>query len=504
MAFDKFWSVFYEFSGKDPIRKDLWEKLWDERKSDLRKLLGGNYYEEKVALESSDKIVQDLAAQFASQFPEHIAKILFQFFSIVTADELRFGRLNSNMLGFSQGTKLGKVLIKYLKENGVSENLDAINSAFSNLLQKIRADEIFVRISIDPLDFLLASENTTGWKSCHSLDGCHRAGNLAYLLDSVTVIAYAYKTKSEFCGLELPRKIWRQFVYVDIKNAVAYFQRQYPSEIPEIANAVRNIIEKLLAKYHNVEKPKWLLMRNPQGCVEKGSSLLYLDGTLVRIRMEGISPEHPPTIFVGERVPCPNCGERYIQDSESFFCRDCEPYENLRCCNCGRIVPEDLAYYYDNEPYCEDCWNDLFTYCWHCDATIPRNDAYAGPDGYYYCWDCYRELFGECDFCGAVLEKSELIETPFGDICCPDCFYERFCECSWCGKIMEKDDSIMIGDEPYCGDCVRNPEAFGFSVCALCGCTIPNVELIAIDDNCKACAQCAKKIRTGKNIKERS
>lgn len=45
-------------------------------------------------------------------------------------------------------------------------------------------------LSVHPLDFLSASENTHNWRSCHALDGEYRSGNLNYLMDSATVICY--------------------------------------------------------------------------------------------------------------------------------------------------------------------------------------------------------------------------------------------------------------------------------------------------------------------------
>ena len=41
-----------------------------------------------------------------------------------------------------------------------------------------------------PLDYLSLSENTYNWRSCHSLDGEYRAGNLSYMMDKSTVICY--------------------------------------------------------------------------------------------------------------------------------------------------------------------------------------------------------------------------------------------------------------------------------------------------------------------------
>ena len=63
----------------------------------------------------------------------------------------------------------------------------------------------------------------------------------------------------------------------------------------------------------------------------------------------------------------------------------------MRCTNCEENIRDDGTRWAFDQPYCEECHNNLFTYCIHCDGEIYRNSAYFNADGEPYCEDCYDE-----------------------------------------------------------------------------------------------------------------
>ena len=88
-------------------------------------------------------------------------------------------------------------------------------------------------LSVHPLDYLSISENNYNWRSCHALDGCHRAGNLSYMLDNCTLVCYIKGDKE----VKLPRfpakvpwnnKKWRVLLYVSPNRELWFAGRQYP------------------------------------------------------------------------------------------------------------------------------------------------------------------------------------------------------------------------------------------------------------------------------------
>jgi hypothetical protein len=84
------------------------------------------------------------------------------------------------------GSKAIKSFKYFIKEKRALEELQ--NKA-SEIIQEDKI-EGYLCFSIHPLDFLSSSENTYNWRSCHSLDGQYRAGNLSYMCDQSTMIVY--------------------------------------------------------------------------------------------------------------------------------------------------------------------------------------------------------------------------------------------------------------------------------------------------------------------------
>src|SRR5690606_17941112 len=67
----------------------------------------------------------------------------------------------------------------------------------------------------------------------------------------------------------------------------------------------------------------------------------------------------------------------------------------MNCNNCNTELTDDEIRWAFEEPYCEDCHSDLFTYCCHCDSVIYRTEAHYNDDGDPYCTDCYDEGYDD-------------------------------------------------------------------------------------------------------------
>lgn len=82
---------------------------------------------------------------------------------------------------------------------------------------------------------------------------------------------------------------------------------------------------------------------------------------------------------------CDECGVLYPLDDDHIryydselgddypLCHDC--FSNLRhCTNCGCVLTNSTVYYNSNDDaYCEDCYNDVYTTCDRCGCEIPRD-----------------------------------------------------------------------------------------------------------------------------------
>jgi hypothetical protein len=63
----------------------------------------------------------------------------------------------------------------------------------------------------------------------------------------------------------------------------------------------------------------------------------------------------------------------------------------MRCNNCGAQISDDEVRWAFDDPYCESCFNDSYTYCSCCDSVTHRNEiSYDNADN-PLCNDCYTE-----------------------------------------------------------------------------------------------------------------
>ena len=67
--------------------------------------------------------------------------------------------------------------------------------------------------------------------------------------------------------------------------------------------------------------------------------------------------------------------------------------ETVKCDYCGKTLPKEEAYEYNDIYVCPDCRSEFFVRCERCDDLIPIEDAHIGFGG-YLCEYCYDELFG--------------------------------------------------------------------------------------------------------------
>jgi len=62
-----------------------------------------------------------------------------------------------------------------------------------------------------------------------------------------------------------------------------------------------------------------------------------------------------------------------------------------RCFDCGQEISGDETRFAYDEPYCESCFDDRFTYCCRCDMLLRRDDVHWDNDGDPFCDACWEE-----------------------------------------------------------------------------------------------------------------
>lgn len=352
-------------------------------------------------------------------------------------DAILENKLQNPYKDFPAGMKLSKVL---MREFGLQA--EDVRQKLSMLIQSNKVTGRLC-LSVHPLDYLSASENNHGWRSCHALDGEYRVGNVSYMTDNCTIIAYL---KSDNKKVKLPRfphdvpwndKKWRCYLHVDRENEIIYAGRQYPffteSALRYLSTMIHDLgffwspakREELL---HDVNDACFHLFRRPS---EKMTWDQYLSQYVPRYEFQPVglkgetninghywtfentkvivgfgsnrrivpvtnymetdrdaccfndviqSHTYAPWIMnygeedhgcmplsvqhklvVGKGVNCICCGKYPVSDSDNFFCHRCRD-DDHECCRCGCIENENNMRWRDGEWYCEQCYDELFSY----------------------------------------------------------------------------------------------------------------------------------------------
>lgn len=311
--------------------------------------------------------------------------------------------------------------------------LEEIQNYASRLIQedKIEGQLCF---SVHPLDFLSSSENIYNWRSCHSLDGEYRAGNISYMLDSSTIVCYL-RTEGEFELPNFPKDVlwnskkWRTLLFLSEDWNNIFAGRQYPFSSTNSLDIILDVLSNQLLKK---EFEPW---SNDQIYNLNGKPLFQtyipINGFIIPLHeliIDPINPRHfndllysscyipyytyvkhylgcyfkKPEFKIGSNVPCVLCGEHDVVLGDTMLCTDCE-----------------LEYGH--------CDNDDVGYCECCGRRILIDDAYSVYDNngeiQYVCSYCAESECIKCESCGNLVYNYNIcFDRKTESYLCSNCF----------------------------------------------------------------------------------
>ncbi len=265
---------------------------------------------------------------------------------------------------------------------------------FYNRLKTVRC-----YLSIDPMDFLSASENSV-YSSCLAKDSCHHTATTAYLRDNYTIMAYtAIGTK----------KIGRQFIYINDYHIVFGFI--YGSISLPLREKIRHRIEKVYSEHKDIEN-SWIRSSDPvnEECLDNcGHSendhdvySVYFDTEIdVKVRHK-----HKTEDFDELYLDFPDGLDCSGEDAESGafecdFCNSCDV----------RLSRSDRRNTVDG-PVCENCLDERYVYCEYCNEYHHENSNvfYIEDMEYFICGGCIDNSgFFECDMNGDYWSEEERV-----------------------------------------------------------------------------------------------
>lgn len=231
--------------------------MWAKNKEAIYNMMGGAIkVEKKITASFSPKEIQDMLFNLTKKFFRRKEFTLACWLlGSLKENEIMDNALAAEriVLGkkFNAGMKISRVLLQLIPEANGARNEFQIE--YSKFLESFGKERTLV-LSIDPLDYFMMSENTTGWRSCQSLDGQYKTATLAYLMDAATMVAYVLTDSGKKC--------WRQLIYASPNAQYVVQSRQYPSGNLAYNKATSALLKEMFswpeAKRERVDTPNLL------------------------------------------------------------------------------------------------------------------------------------------------------------------------------------------------------------------------------------------------------
>lgn len=356
---------------------------------------------------------------------------------------------------FPVGLRTSRGLARLFKHFGIDKMTD-YEKHFAQLADAVSPLTIdrTTALSFHPCDYLQMSHGT-GWKSCHRIDGGEwQGGTWSYMLDEVTSILSTTE-EDDYGDMYNRPKVNRMVVCFDGEEIL--FSRLYPSYTDfAVRDTFRNVVQEIYAKCLDVPNLWQPPMRyNKYHChycdddtlstnfVTSGvGHMQYPDYDYAEYNCElsVLKGREPHVMEIGTWGICPVTGDEY-EKCGSMTSLD---GHTERCAHCGERIDEDDAYYdeYGN-PYCSDCWDDLFSACECCGEYFRDTEMTETQDG-MVCQRCLEENYVECYECGEWVHTDNAITDIDGHWYCDDCAEDNLTRCDDCGEYYRDEEMTEL------------------------------------------------------------
>lgn len=350
----KIMSEFYSLFNRSTSACFRFRKIFDRFLWENRETLGGQYYMLQLMMD-----MDNLAT------------------SVYNGEEFSVMTPAGKEIKVQKGCRPMRMISRVSKAYGGIELLDDFQTEISQVLnQKKLTGEL--TISIHPLDFMTMSDNNSDWTSCMSWreGGCYCRGTVEMMNSCNVVVAYLASDDDMRMpgGGSWNNKKWRELFVVtpDIITGV----KGYPYQNEELVQIV-NLWLKELAETNL----KWFYEKD-NTAYQHRTSFDHIDpetgevhDAFVRFHTYtmyndfGTIDEHYGIFgkdldsydlditYSGQEI-CMNCGSASNDfDGEgSLMCECCD--NPTYCSDCGDRMDEDDAYWLDDQPFCEYCYNN--------------------------------------------------------------------------------------------------------------------------------------------------
>ena len=236
---------------------------------------------------------------------------------------------------------------------------EQLEIARSMLIQTSKMNATLV-LSIDPEDFLTASDNSLNWDSCFSLtnEGSYKNGTYSAMVSPNLAIAYIESDRPFIPNQDRPEdtfsnKIWRAWVYID--DNIFFVNKNYPFYSETITSFLYNWLISTSSDIYVSSKDAKLSLH--------ADSFMYNDTDLddlfyIKNNVINIFPSKKYYIELSVAPRCLFCGESLEDNGREglFCCYECD--DIIYCDECGEEINKDDAYWIDDRPLCSCCYED--------------------------------------------------------------------------------------------------------------------------------------------------
>lgn len=385
---------------------------WSNKKSHFYHLFGNKTIlktDKEITIEKSEEELQSIFNLFCSEigifalYSDANIFIVKEFLNIQGYKSFSLNKVHTdfnlpNGKTIKSGMKISRAFGMIIKENKV---LEKIQTKYSMILQDITVKgKLF--LSIHPLDYLSLSETNSNWHSCHALDGEYASGNLNYLTDSATVVAYLATDEEvklkRFNEVKWFSKKWRTLLYISEDLGTIVASKNYPFKSEELTYEVIKNMQKQISGEWKTILPI-LTQKMAETLVKDAKETVHFNDCLLSRNYRGwyTRKNDAQQVIVGAPVKCMQCGEyNIIVGGSEFTCSSCSGIILCTCCGCSTL--EEDALFHDESIYCYDCSWEFLTYCEGCgeyyDAEIEEMH-WSDDDSCYYCESCHQEEIDE-------------------------------------------------------------------------------------------------------------
>lgn len=446
--------------------QELLDGWWDAKHTIMEKVLNNQLiyeYPDKVTFELSE----DAKRERYNAFIEYVVNLLntdyhnelIQYLEHINPNwfyknTLEIDYIVNDDKKIQKGTKIVKSFKYFITDQVL---LADIQNRASNLIQENKV-EGYLCLSVHPLDYLSASENTFNWRSCHALDGEYRAGNLSYMLDKSTVVCYL-RSEHETILPRFPESVpwnnkkWRCLLFLNDNMNAIFAGRQYPFFSPGALETVRKVLVKGIydsssyeaKRYYDSPERRWSHWHNDylsefqykeyndedHGDIEEEKYCVMCAQVFNIYDMIKDAPHSrhyndllrsscytaPYYMFekhywalsgmefnLGKEVKCLKCGDAIVQSGDTLMCPACtcqygdnmDPEEYPICDCCGATFWAPDGWWIGDDYVCDSCYQTECFRCEHCGDSFFNSDKhFIEESSKFVCTSCYNNLTEE-------------------------------------------------------------------------------------------------------------